>query len=133
MAHLRGPADVALLARLLLFIVSLRQRFDQSVRRSVLSSSCRAGGAEGVAGFFLPDPAAVRSVVCQHPGQILAAVEMLHDAGPGEAMTGQDVDGPRMSGAVRLPADQRGGRRVFEKLPFPAPVQLLQVLVEERR
>lgn len=58
---------------------------------------------------------------------------MIHDAGGGEAMAGQDISGSGLGGAVGLSAGCGGWSRVFEQLAFSASVQLLQVLIEERR
>lgn len=78
------------------------------------------------------DPAALCSVVRQHPGQVLAGAELLNDAGAGEAVGGQDADLLGLGASVSQAADQ-GGAGLFKQLPLPASVQLFKVLVEERR
>ncbi len=134
-AHLGGPAHVILLAWLLLFTVSLHWWLHCSVPGSALEAdrSCSTGVAEGVGGFPLPDTTSLCSVVCQHFGQILAAAQLVYDAGAGKIVGGQDVDGLRLRAAVDLSTNQGGGGRVFKEQPLSAPVQFLEVLVEERR
>ena len=134
-AHLGGPAHIIKFTRLLLFAVGLHRCSDRPLPRSALAAggSCSPAPAEGVGGVPLPDAPPLRSVVRQHLGQTLAAVQLLDDAGAGQTVTGQDFQ--RLGGciAIGLTSDQRGRGGVFKELTLSAAVQFLQVFVEERR
>lgn len=130
-AHLRGPVHFILFIWLLLLTVSLHWWFDWRLSCPALATDRRSstGNAEGVGGFPLSDATSLRSVVSQHFGKILAAVQLLHYAGAGKTVGGQNVDGPGRNTAIGLSSDQGGRSRVFKELPFSAPIQFLEVLV----
>lgn len=134
-AHLGGPVHIALFAWLLLFTVTLHWQPDCSVPRSALAAdrSSSIGSAKGVGGFPLPDTTSLCSVVCQHPGQNLAVAQLLYNAGAGETVGGQDIDGPQLWAPINLSTHQGGGGRLFKELPLSAPIQFFKILVEERR
>lgn len=79
------------------------------------------------------DTTTLSSVVCQQPGQTLAAAQLINNTGAGETVGGQEVDGPWIGATSNQPTHQGEGGGFFKKLPLSAAIQFFKVLVEERR
>lgn len=80
MSHLGGPGHVVLSRWLLLLTISL----DGVLGRQSLPDRWLG---EGVC-LLLSEAASLGTVVCQHLGQVLAAAQLLCDAGAGKVVGG---------------------------------------------
>lgn len=134
--YLGGPVHISLFVWLFLLTVRPQWRLQGSIHGSALRT-CRGGriqSAERVAGFFLLNAASPRPVLCQHPGKVLAGAQLLHDAGSGETVWRQNMDGPLLLlRTVCRSTPLGGGSGFFEELPLPTPFHFFKVFVQERR